>query len=147
MATRHGLIVDAVVALIRESGAVEDRVYRVRGITQATETLPAIDVRPDRSQPADIGADVTRHDFRVRVAVHACEAYGRPPDEIADEVTEQVHRALMADRTLGGACARLRLDVQDWRYQSSGDGVIAVCESVYVAVHATRAADLAVAAA
>lgn len=146
MATRHGRIVDSIVRLLRDAQIVEDRVYRDRGITLDASLLPAIDVQLDRSEPIDMGVAATRHDLRIKVSVIAREFGGRSPSELADDVLEDAHRALMADRTLGGLCRRLVLERQDWRYQQSGDGVLVALESVYVAVHATKADDLAVAA-
>ena len=147
MATRGELIVRRLVELMRDPQIVDGRVYRDRGVSLVAGTgLPALDVLLDRSDASDMATRVLRHDLRVRLDLYARENLGEPASEVADRVVELMHRALMADRTLGGLCRQLTLERQQWQYQDSGDGRVVVVQQTYIAVHATWAADLAQAA-
>jgi hypothetical protein len=144
--SREEAIVEAIRELLLASGCVDHRVHRDRGNSFAQADLPAIDLRLQRAPSEDIGISVTRHDLEVRVDIFAAEQIGVAPSTVADAVMVAAHRALFADRTLGGLCRRLVLTRRDWRYSESGDGVQLQLEQVYTAVHATQANDLAISA-
>lgn len=148
MATRTEVIVSKLVELLSVPAGALPPVYRDRGVSLAAGTaLPAIDVQLDRSDAADVASRILRHDLRMRVDVYARESLGEPASRVADQVIEDLHRVLMADRTLGGLCRQLTLERQQWLYQDSGDGLVVVVQQTYIAVHATWANDLAAAAA
>jgi hypothetical protein len=144
MVSRHEVIVEAARAALLASGCVDHRVHRDRGISLWQGVLPAIDLRLQRSAVGEIGSGVSRHDLELRVDIYAREEIDLPASTAADAVMVRAHRALLADRTLGGLCRRLVLTRQDWRYIDSGDGVQLQLEQAYTAIHATQANDLAV---
>lgn len=142
--TREYAIVQEIVRRLIACGVVEDRVYECRGESVSEGRMPAIDVMAFETSPSDVGVGVSRHDFDVRVDI-----YVRSDDlngsalALADPIVEAAHKALLADRTLGGNCARIQPGQRRWN-KAQANGVQLQVEQYFRVIHATQTTDLAV---
>lgn len=126
MATLERQIVEALVAVLEDCGAVADRVYEERGFTIPAGELPAVDVmvEGDDTNPEDLVDDVLGHALRVEVAVLQLEALGESAHRVADPIVAEVHRAVMRATTFPAAVRAITPGATRIARQTTGDGVV-----------------------
>ena len=86
--------------------------YRVRMTAFEKEDLPATNVLPEEGDARYTDADSTDRSFRFRLR-HMAQAVDQA-DAVVDPLYVAAHKALMADRTLGGLVSETRELSQKW---------------------------------
>jgi hypothetical protein len=146
MATRDRLIVEAVLAALREAqiAAVEDRVYEDRGFAVAAQDMPAIDVMVDdiSDELRDFHDEQLAHRMRVQVAVMARERLGESPSSIAAPIAAAAHRAVFGSAELAAVAAAVEPAGTTMQRQATGDGVVLRRSQTYLIDFATLFDDL-----
>lgn len=134
--------------LLRECRIVEDRVYECRGDSVTEGRLPALDLTLYETTPIELGrssnSGATKHELDVRVDIYV-RAISPELDGsalgLADSIIDEVHRTLLADRTLGGRCALIQAGQRRWN-KVSANGLHLQVEQYFRVIHATVSSDL-----
>ena len=146
MATRERVILDAVVAALRNARitTVDDRVYEERGLSLPASMLPALDVMPVDGTPdvMSISDSTMLHELRIEVAVLVADQLEVPPSKVADPIVAEAHAAVMADSALSALVLDITPSTYRWTRQPTGDGVVLRRGAEYVIRHATKVGDL-----
>ncbi len=119
------------------AGNIGAGVARSRTAALVREALPMVVVRPRQVGYQPAGA-MTKNDLLVRVSVHV---RGDVPDQAADPIVQALHRALMADQSLGGRCFQILGPAMAWD-DGEGDGSAGITHLDYTLKYLTAAADL-----
>lgn len=123
---------------------VAESVFEARAWTLAEgDAFPAIDVMPLVSAPQEFGAQpaMTREELKIRLTIFVSDTGdGVTVTSKAADIRAAAHRAVFADRTLGGLCAAVFRGPARWKQEAQ----LLALEQDYQAIYVTRAADLEV---
>lgn len=140
--TRDLDILRTIGQLLVASGVAGGRIFESRGDGIGEDALPAIDLWLDTAQTEDPGRPVAFHELMIRLDVIARERDRSSALNSADLTLEMAHQALMADRTIGGRAANIRIDRRHWIYDSADGGYVRV-ECYYAVKYHTAMGSLA----
>lgn len=140
--TRDLDILRAIRQVLVAANIASGRIFEARGDGIGEDALPAIDLWLDTAQTEDAGRPVAFHELMVRMDVLAKEATLSSALGAADGALELAHQTLMADRTLGGRAANIRIDRRHWIYDSASGGFVRV-ECFYAVKYHTAMGSLA----
>lgn len=124
--TRDLQILQAIRTTLVTANVAGGRVFEARGDGIGQDALPAVDLWLDTAQTEDAGKPAAFHELIVRMDVLAREQSAASSVGAADSVLELAHQTLMADRTLGGIAANIRIDRRHWIYDSADGGFVRV---------------------
>jgi hypothetical protein len=151
MATRERLIVEAVIAALRDAsipGIGADRVYDERNVALDDDALPAIDVESGDgvAEEQGIRSPVTLHTFDVHVSIVAVATPSAAAMKVADPIVGAVHRVVMGAESVRVLVRRVRLQASRVDRASTGSGALVRKRLTYVVDYTASTADLEVAA-
>lgn len=124
--TRDLAILQAIRQLLVTANVAGGRIFEARGDGIGEDATPLIDLWLDTAQTEDAGRPVAFHELMVRMDVIAKESTLSSALGSADGALEAAHATLMADRTLGGRAANIRIDRRHWIYDSASGGFVRI---------------------
>lgn len=110
--TRRETILAAMRTALTGTTGVSTRIYRSRVEALARAETPAILIEPVQDQPTLVAVTKLNWDLTVRVSV---VVRGAIPDQVADPIIEDLHRKLLADKSLGGTAQDLTAGPVSWQ--------------------------------
>ena len=128
----------AAVATLLAGGSIGASVERSREVALEREDLPAVVVKPKDEAATPLANGLTRCELTIDIQVHT---RGAIPDQLADPIAAAIHKALTADLTLGGKCARLFYTARAWEFADT-DRTAGQLTLNYVIHYHTPAGDL-----
>jgi hypothetical protein len=136
-ATKSERILAAIEAALAGTPDLGGRIWRDRFEPVSREECPCLILFPEK-EPHDQGPTLPVLDASLMVQLELSIS-GRPLSTLADSIRAEVHRRLMADRTLGG----ISYDIQSMGVGWDGEsGEIGVARLRYVVRFRTAIADL-----
>ena len=130
-------ILQRIETVLAATAGVSGRVYRSDPAAATRAQAPCIHLRWRTDQATPQTVPQIERTLSVEIAI---VTRGDKPDQLADPIAQSVHALLMADPTLGGACAGLRYVGTD-REQDERDEYLVVTLR-YAAVVVTQIDDL-----
>ena len=152
MATRERLIIDAVLAALRNApnipGVPSSRVHEERGFAFEARELPALDVEPGSSAAREQGirSAVTLHTLEITVHVLAMSSAADSPGRVADPIVAAVYRTMLADDGLRQLIRWITYVSSRIERESTGSGVLARRSMLFAIDYTAATADMEVAA-
>ena len=110
--TRRENILAAMRTALTGTTGVSTRIYRSRVEALSRAETPAILIEPVQDQPTLVAVTKLHWDLTVRVSV---VVRGAIPDQVADPIIEDLHRKLLADKSLGGYAQDLTAGPVSWQ--------------------------------
>lgn len=141
MATLREQITARMVAALNGATSAGNSVYRSREASISRGMTPAIVCMPDGEQDQRLGQVVDRHEYVVKVAIFT---RGDPWDQIADQIAEVAHRALLADAQLQALSTDIRKISTDYESEEA-DRTAGTLSARYRITYLSKASDIAAA--
>lgn len=120
--TKSERIMVALEAALAGTPGLGPRIWRDRFEPVSREECPALQIFPE-SEPHEQGPSLPVLDAALLVQMELSIS-GRPLSTLADPIRGEVHRRVMADRTLGGLSYDIRSMGTGWDGESGEIGVV-----------------------
>ena len=136
-------VLKAMYALLKDDPALDDVTFSDRWFSLDQDRLPAVDIDLLDANVSSLSKRTHAYELTVAVTVQGADdqASELSAAEVVDPIIGNVHRLLMADRTLGGLVAEINPTGRRWR-RSEMDGAVVAVECFYRMQYAVEAADL-----
>lgn len=121
-ATKSERILAAIEAALAGTPGLGTRIWRDRYEPVSREECPCLRIFPE-TEPHDQGPTLPVLDAELTLQLELSIS-GRPLSTLADPIRAEVHRRLMADRTLGGRSYDIRSMGAGWDGESGEIGVV-----------------------
>jgi hypothetical protein len=139
-AIKREQILEAIKDALQGTTGVGTRIYRSRTEAFARNEAPCLLIEPGIDSPSEQPVSTCKIDWRLPVSV-VVHTRGPIPEQLAAPIIDEIHTALMADRTLGGVAFDVWPgDVTHQREQADATAGWTSC--VYIVRYRTSVHDL-----